>query len=305
MADPYAYGTDTSAGCYLTNYLVALGCLCGFVWNVASRPPPQPIPQDLKEGLQRASQLPLLGAAVGLQPVFSCAQLFFAAYGVSYLLSGIMHMSVYHVKCPYPRDLGNGTHVDVACPEGVTATGYAVIQRLAIGAQAVALACLLVLGVALGPLTLARSCFRGAVVAAAVLGAALLAFALAYDPTEALHFTLVGVFSLLATLIAVGLGLAAECCSTSGFSGASRLFLLGACLSLAGQLAQIALGGACGGYGSAVDCPLPWDGRDGFNHNALYHLLEFAAKALWVLASRKVLAGRVLANDRDAIVEQM
>merc|ERR1719399_2534049 len=90
----------------------------------------------------------------------------------------------------------------------------------------------------------------------------------------------------LILLISSAIGLATE----GGLKAARRCAICAGVFVIVGFLIQFLMRGTCGlaayDKNGAVDCPFGGNGMTGFNHNALYHILEILSKICLVAMAR-------------------
>ena len=295
----YHYGTDESVPTYATNYVIVGVVVLGLVCHLFVSPP--------KAAIKVAVPSTPFGRRFTLHNVLWFHLIMFAA---SYLFAGIVHQSFYFMDCPGTELMVNETNgstytVEIACPEGKQAVsrglwGVTMFLQLIAVYQMVLLV----------PMTagcMERMSGSTQKIFFFAVQALTLVLAIAAGALHSQGWFIVGISSIVfsfITTVAAFIGARSTMCggkrvetktvaSTFQNNHAYDMIFVSFLLSFIGLMVQLFGGSGCSGpdYTSGAiyrgSCSFPFDGRTGFNHNALYHILEIVSKIVLVLASRR------------------
>ena len=295
----YHYGTDESVPTYATNYVIVGVVVLGLVCHLFVSPP--------KAAIKVAVPSTPFGRRFTLHNIL---WFYLITFAVAYVFAGIVHQSFYFLECPGTELLVNRTNgstysLKIACPEGKQA-----VSRGLWGLTMFFLVINVYQMVLLVPMTagcmekMSRSTQK---IFFFVVQAFILVLAIAAGALYSYGWAIAGysyiLFSIITT-VAAFIGARSTMCggtrvetktvaSTFQNNHAYDMIFVSFLLSFIGLMVQLFGGSGCSGpdYTSGAiyrgSCSFPFDGRTGFNHNALYHILEIVSKIVLVLASRR------------------
>lgn len=264
----YRFDSDEAPATYWTNYLITAICWIGVAVYLLKRPTPLPAPASAK--------------AFGRYPPAVLLIIHLSLYGVVMLIGGLGHQVWIHNQCPGREMPAN---VTIPCPNGLNNEPVISTYLFFLGPCQFQLAPLWISLSGFAHTHGYLGSFTQQVYVCQFLGLAIGITGAVLGHSGFLILGVILVLFFLTLLITVAIGL---CVEKGQLVAGKALVLTGSLISLVGMAIQQGFAPVCGAAAYRLDgvsgCPFGGNGITGLNHNAVFHIVDAAAKLVLVVA---------------------